>query len=88
MRDVWNRGNHPSAWKESAMSQLKKTTGIGNVFQHVGKENDIERLQTLDDDGRKWFFINFQAPRTSNSGPVRIRFDPDNFSIPSVRDHV
>ena len=69
------------------MCGLQETTGIGNVFQHVGKENDIERLQSLHDGGRKQALANFQAARASSRGPVWIRFDPDNLSIPSVRDY-
>src|SRR5438034_6759915 len=87
MRNVWNRGYHSPAREEPVTCELQETTGIGNVFQHVGKENNIERLQQLQDSRRESLFINLQAARASSRGPARIRFDPDNFSIPTARDY-
>src|SRR5262249_22155883 len=69
------------------MSQLQEAAGIRNVFQHIGKDNNIEWLQQLQNCRREWLFMNFQAARASRCGSKRIRFEPNNAGIASVRDY-
>ena len=56
------------------------------MFQYVGKHDNIEQLQSLQNCRREWLLMNLQAARASDRRPGRIWFDPGDFGAASVRD--